>query len=91
MLYLKCNDGISNYVDKDDLQMVWFESTEFALARMSKKVNFNDTNADASFTAQYEHAYPNILRILPPKIENFLMKNSGSFHISAQNIACGIC
>ena len=31
----------------------------------------------------------NILRILPPNNENFQMKNSGSFHISAQNIGCG--
>ena len=31
----------------------------------------------------------NILRILPPKNENFQMKNSGTFHISAQNIDCG--
>ena len=30
-----------------------------------------------------------MLRILPPKYENFLMKNCGSFHISAQNIECG--
>ena len=29
-----------------------------------------------------------ILRILPPKNENFQMKNSGSFHISAQNMDC---
>ena len=36
-----------------------------------------------------KHAYSNILRILPPKNENFLMKNSGSFYISAQNIDCG--
>ena len=36
-----------------------------------------------------EHAYSNILRNLPPKIENFQMNNSGSFHISAQNIDCG--
>ena len=34
-------------------------------------------------------ACSNILRILPPKNENFQMKNSGSFHISAQNIDCG--
>ena len=27
----------------------------------------------------------NILRILPPKNENFQMKNSGSIHVSAQN------
>ena len=30
-----------------------------------------------------------MLRILPPNNENFQMKNSGSFHISAQNIECG--
>ena len=31
----------------------------------------------------------NILRSLPPKNENCQMKNSGSFHIFAQNIDCG--
>ena len=35
-----------------------------------------------------KHAYPNILKILPPKNENFRMKNSDIFHISAQNIDC---
>ena len=36
-----------------------------------------------------KHAYSNILRILPPKYENFQMKNSDIFLISAQNIDCG--
>ena len=36
-----------------------------------------------------KHTYSNILRILPPKNENFQIENSGSFHISAQNIDCG--
>ena len=36
-----------------------------------------------------KHAYSNILKILPPKIENFHVKNSDIFHISAQNIDCG--
>ena len=40
-------------------------------------------------TSLRKHAYSNILRILPPKNENFQMKNSGSFHFSAQNIDCG--
>ena len=35
-----------------------------------------------------EHAYSNILKFLPPKNENFQMKNSDNFHISAQNIDC---
>ena len=41
------------------------------------------------FQPSRKHAYSNILRILPPKNENFQMKNSGSFHISARNIDCG--
>ena len=36
-----------------------------------------------------KHAYSNILKILPPNNENFQMKNSDIFHISAQNIICG--
>ena len=34
-------------------------------------------------------AYSNILKILPPKNENFQTRNSDIFHISAQNIDCG--
>ena len=36
-----------------------------------------------------KHAYSNILKILPPKNENFQIQNSDIFHISAQNIDCG--
>ena len=36
-----------------------------------------------------KHAYSNILKILPPKNENFQIKNSNIFHNSAQNIDCG--
>ena len=36
-----------------------------------------------------KHAYSNILKILPPKNENFQLKNPNIFHISAQNIDCG--
>ena len=37
-----------------------------------------------------KHAYSNSLRILPPKKnENFQITNSGSFHISAENIYSG--
>ena len=35
-----------------------------------------------------KHAYSNILKILPPKNENFQIKNSDNYHISAQNIDC---
>ena len=36
-----------------------------------------------------KHAYSNIMKILPPKNENFQIKNSDIFHVSAQNIDCG--
>ena len=36
-----------------------------------------------------ENAYSNILKILQPKMENFQIKKSYIFHISAQNIDCG--
>ena len=36
-----------------------------------------------------KHAYSNILKILPPKNENFQIKILIFFHISAQNIDCG--
>ena len=36
-----------------------------------------------------KHAYSNILKILPPKNENFQIKNSDIFNISAQNIDLG--
>ena len=36
-----------------------------------------------------KHAYSNILKIFPPKNENFQINISYIFHISAQNIDCG--
>ena len=39
--------------------------------------------------ALQKHAYSNIKKISSPKTENFQMKNSDIFHISAQNIDCG--
>ena len=36
-----------------------------------------------------KHIYSNILKILPPKNENFQIKNADGFHISVQNIDCG--
>ena len=36
-----------------------------------------------------KHAYSNILKILPPKTENYQIKKYDIFYISAQNIDCG--
>ena len=58
------------------------------------RIVFHDSNSEstlhplASGSALRKHAYSNILRILPPKNENFQIKNSDIFHISAQNINC---
>ena len=41
-------------------------------------------------TAQLrKHACSNILKISPPKNENFEIKKPDIFHISAQNVGCG--
>ena len=40
-------------------------------------------------TSLRKHAYSNILKILPSKYENFQIKKSDIFHVSAQNIDCG--
>ena len=37
----------------------------------------------------HKHAYSNILKISPPRTENFQVKNFDIFHISAQNIDYG--
>ena len=42
-----------------------------------------------TFFAIRKHAYSNILKILPPKSENFEIKNPDIFYTSAQNIDCG--
>ena len=44
---------------------------------------------EQSIKSLRKHAYSNILKILPPKNENFQIKNSDIFHISAQNKDCG--
>ena len=43
----------------------------------------------SNLDALRKHAYSNILKILPPKNENFQKKKSDIFHISAKNIYCG--
>ena len=41
------------------------------------------------WTSLRKLAYSNTLKILPPKNENFQIKHSDIFQISAQNIDCG--
>ena len=68
------------------------------LAHLDKTLNFNGKTGSMNFVFINEsvisyptlrkHAYSNILKILPPKNENFQLKNPNIFHISAQNIDC---
>ena len=44
---------------------------------------------EAHLKSLRKHAYSNILKILPPKNENFQIKNPEIFHIFAPNIDCG--
>ena len=67
--------------------------TDCALAQadlgiFSGRICLEDPSAHA-FLSLRKHAYSNILKILPPKNDNFSIKNSDIFHVSAQNIDCG--
>ena len=48
----------------------------------------HQSNWSSVMTSLRKHAYLNILKILPPKTENFQIKNSDLFQISAQNSDC---
>ena len=62
--------------------------------RYQKKKRWETSNKQLNITptqniALRKHAYSNILKISPPKTENFQIKKSDIFHNSAQNIDCG--
>ena len=48
-----------------------------------------ETLGGVSWELLRKHAYSNIKKISSPKTENFQIKSSDIFHISAQNIYCG--
>ena len=55
----------------------------------NKTYHFIQIDSQGRDFALRKHAYSKILKILPPKNENFHIKNSDIFHISAQNIDYG--
>ena len=59
--------------------------------QVKKRTGVTDrqTNVRVKSSTLRKHAYSNVLKTLPPKKENFQIKNSDIFHISAQNIDCG--
>ena len=83
----------TNNINEDTKEMVLSRSRAFPRRQRKQTwTNYDKTNSTYETTdAQTlrKHAYSNILKILPPKNENFQIKNSDIFHISAQNIDCG--
>ena len=75
------------------IQQIWRQclwTTEILLTWMLYRNYCNGFRSEAwsKIKSLRKHAYSNILKILPPRNENFQMKISDIFHISAQNIDC---
>ena len=66
-----------------------FEKACFRNARSSGPEQMRTYTYNNRHKTLRKHAYSNILKILPPENENFEIKISDIFHISAQNIDCG--
>ena len=80
-----CDKGSYCYVTKqpNTFLLLHFINTETCLYSQHELIYLSING----FTLQ-EHAYSNILKILQPKKENFQIKNSDIFHISARNMDC---
>ena len=61
----------------------------FDIARPIRDQNKPRSACISIQTSLWKHAYSNILKILQPKTEFFLIKNLDIFHYSVQNIDCG--
>ena len=70
-----------------EIQSFYFLLNEFVQYLHNK--NREKVTVEPQSLALRKHAYSNTLKILQPKTENFQIKNSDFFHISAQNIDCG--
>ena len=81
LIGLSLRERISNICE----QILYFKSSP----SFQKIGKVNSLSAKLVSHSLQKHAYSNILKLLPPKHENFQIKNSDIFHISAQNIDCG--
>ena len=64
-------------------------SLRYKLHENSNSIFWENKRATAEIIAQHDAHYSIILKILPPKNENFQIKILIFFRISAQNIDCG--
>ena len=80
--FCKCSSDIPN------LALVWNRTRQLKVIILYKVCRTSDKSRLSLMQALRKHAYSNILKILPPKNENFQIKIFDIFHISAQNIDC---
>ena len=88
-------DGVAwftSLVSPKDTFPIYLTSWWINVIRVTSKNSYPE-NSDIVLLISHctlrKHAYSNILKTLPPKNENFQMKNSDIFPFSAQNIDCG--
>ena len=88
-----CPDGISD--DETDIMVPQIQVRFLVIVspcgtsiRPLQKTTWHQQKRSARIRDR-KHTYSNILKNFPPKNENFQIKISDIFHISAQNIDCG--
>ena len=82
-----------HFSEKWTKQKVWlalYGLNQVCLYSRYRTSNIDNNRVESiSYNSLRKHAYSNILKNLAPKNENFQIKNSYIFHISAQIIDCG--
>ena len=73
----------------DSLYTYLLRESQLLFRHTYYKFKYYQTGFSLCLRSLRKYAYSNILKILPPKNENFQIKNSDIFHVSAQNIDCG--
>ena len=92
MVYLKTSECGNCGVNREKLVIIIFAiQVVVSRARLCVLFSYSLLSKRGSTPTRRlrKHVYSNILRILTPKNENFQIKISDIFHISAQNIDCG--
>ena len=90
---------IENEFNTNAFEMVHLQ-TIIIVSSIENDISYSSVSSDCILTiinsvisyknmSLRKHAYSNIMKILPPKNENFQIKHSDIFYNSAQNIDCG--
>ena len=81
-------DPSNHFIKRLCCNLIWAASREKVPLNMHKCRPRSSSSWAAGWSLP-KHAYSNIMKISPPKNENFQIKNSDVFHVSAQNTDCG--